>query len=159
MAYCTEDSLLIEGLPLSTVVNPQKYIDLAADEMNIILGQVYNIPIVYDDTPDNLQTKLFLKQVNSWLASGRMIIAATASNESTQLSAYGRQLVNGALKALNDLVGGGGSLPGVQFSAIYLSVTDRVLQFQQDETSHVIDFENRFYGPGGFTASKRRFPW
>lgn len=158
MAYCVEADLLLEGLPLGN--NPgdlmkPKYIEAAADEMDIILGQIYAIPIVYPDTPQNRLTGKFLKQVNSWLATGRIIIAFTITREDQQLNAYGRQLVNGALKALNDLVAGLGSLPGVEFSNQYEDSRSRILTYQLNPTSLVEDFEQVVFGVNGFTARSR----
>jgi hypothetical protein len=156
MAYCVEGDLLLEALPHNTVLSNQKYIDAAADEIDIILGDRYVTPIHTDELPANRTTKLFLKQCNAQLASGRIIIAVSLTREAESLHAYGRQLINMTLAALKDVGTGGGSLPGAILSGTADVLENRVLSANVDPTSRVLDFEQSMY-PGGFSARGRRW--
>ena len=119
----------------------------------MILGSRYETPVVVDPVPANRRTTLFLKQCNAQIASGRMIIALTLTREADNLHAAARQMINGALAALNQLVAGNGYLPGAILSGTSDATLNKVAIGQRDKTSSVEDYEDVVYG-GQFTAKK-----
>jgi hypothetical protein len=156
-AYCTVDDLMLEALPMNTVISKQKYIDASADEIDIILGDRYVTPIHTDDVPANRRTKLFLKQCNAQLASGRIIIAVTLTREMDSLHAVGRQMINMTLAALQKIAGGEGELPGAGTNPTADVLENKILVAQVDGSSRVLDYEDVMFGRGGFSARNR--PW
>lgn len=102
MAYCEVIDLLIGDLPTSAALNPQKYVNDAADEIDSKIGFVYTTPIpigITDLTPRPVV--LLLKRLNAHLATGRMILAATIIAEDQQLNAYGKTLVGECITTIN----------------------------------------------------------
>ena len=92
MTYCEVVDLLIGDIPTSAKLDPQKYVNDAADEIDSKIGFVYTTPIpVFDPTPRPVV--LLLKRLNAHLATGRMILAATILMEDKILNAYGKTLV------------------------------------------------------------------
>jgi len=156
VAYCVEADLLLEGLPVNTVVDTQKYIDSAADEIDIILGDTYITPIEVVDIPENRRTKLFLQQCNAQIASGRIIIAVTLTREADNLHAAARQMINMALAALNQIVSGQGVLPGATINPAADMYFVQILASNTDPTSRVDDFY-KVASPNGFTAKPTRW--
>jgi hypothetical protein len=117
-AYCTETDLLISGnLPVPTGFNKVKYVQDAADEINMRLGQRYTTPIVFATVEQQEAygaTLLLLKQLNVHLATGRLIMALDARGENEALHAYGAELVRGALELIREILDGKITLEGVR---------------------------------------------
>lgn len=97
MAYCEVTDLLIGDIPTSVALDPAKYVADAADEIDSKIGFVYETPVVSTQRP----VTLLLKRINSHLASGRLILAATIPAEMAELNSYGSNLVNDAMLALD----------------------------------------------------------
>ena len=105
--YCAVGDLLIGNIPTPVYVDKQKYVDDAADEIDSYLGARYVTPIVLEPTlPAQRPSALMLKRINAHLASGRLILAAAAGGEDTELHAYGASLVREALAGLMQLASG-----------------------------------------------------
>lgn len=108
MAYCEVKDLLIGDIPTGGGLDPVKYVNDAADEIDSKIGFVYVTPITSIVRP----VVLLLKRINAHLASGRMILAATISAEGDQLNAYGQSLVADSMLAIEAIASGEILLPG-----------------------------------------------
>lgn len=115
MPYSEVGDMLLGDIPKSSDADAQKYVNDAADEIDSKLGLRYQTPIVVDDSPAHRATELLLKRINNWLASGRYIMAKSASSSMTDINTYGLQLIKDATMALDAIVSGDVTLPGVTF--------------------------------------------
>jgi hypothetical protein len=95
--YCKENELLtgdmagIEGLR-------QRFVNLAADEMDSFIGFAYLLPLPIESMP--VHEQLILKNINVKLATGRLIMAQAVGSEDTSTHAYGQSLVDEAIRDL-----------------------------------------------------------
>lgn len=111
--YCETADLLLGNVPVPATAG--KYVQDAADEMDSRLGLLYVTPIVLDESdPRTRPAALLLKRINSWLASGRLIMALDAGGEDDQLHKYAERLVSEALLALKMIVEREIVLPGAE---------------------------------------------
>lgn len=108
-AYCTDGDLLLSGnLPVPAGFDKMKFVQDAADEINVAIGSLYKTPVVFATAEDQelyADTITFLKQLNARLATGRLIMALDASGQNQQLHAYGLFLlkeVKGFLQEIKD---------------------------------------------------------
>lgn len=114
MAYCTVADLLIGDITTSTALNPDKYVNDAADEIDSKIGFRYATPVpISGADPAPRPVILLLKRINAHLASGRLILAATISANQEELNAYGQSLVNDAQLAIQQIAEGELILIGV----------------------------------------------
>lgn len=106
--YCEEKDLLVGvDIPLPAYVDKAQVVRDAADEIDSMIGFLYKTPIDISGSANVEKyrpTVLLLKRINRFLASGRLVLAAAASGEESQLHAYGADLVNQALTTLNMIV-------------------------------------------------------
>ena len=109
MSYCAVVDLLIGDITPSAALDPAKYVNDAADEIDSKIGFRYATPVAVTAPRPVL---LLLKRLNSHLASGRLILAATISGSSEQLNAYGADLVTSAQVTLEAIAAGEMYLPG-----------------------------------------------
>ena len=146
MAYCTVADLLIGDIPTSAALDPVKYVNDAADEIDSKIGFVYETPI-----PNTVPRPvvLLLKRLNSHLASGRLILAATISVEDVRLNAYGQSLVDEVELALQKIVGGELLLAGADINTDIPQAeqTPSVLYANKDAESAVDAFYDRVVNP------------
>jgi phage gp36-like protein len=148
LAYCTVEDLLIGDIPTSTELDPQKYVNDAADEIDSKIGFRYATPIsVVAPTPRPVV--LLLKRLNSHLASGRLIMAATILQEDTALNAYGKALVDEAMQTIDAIGLGKVVIAGIETAdpAIAPVYKSRVLIANVDATSQVEDFYSKVLNP------------
>lgn len=108
MPYSKPENLLIGDIILPGSVDKSRWVQDASDEMDALLGWVYDLPLrkvgeVVDPSPtaENWKTlplhqQLLLTQINNKLASGRLIMAIAMAGEDQQLHAYGLDLVRQA---------------------------------------------------------------
>lgn len=111
-AYCDVVDLLLGDISTSALLDPQKYVNDASDEIDSKIGFVYITPVSIN-APTPRPVVLLLKRICSHLASGRLIMAATLSVEGDKLHAYGESLVTGAQMAITEIVKGNIVLSGV----------------------------------------------
>jgi hypothetical protein len=105
--YSASTDLLTGNIPLPAALNAAKFVSDAADEIDSIIGFVYQTPIdVTITSVVDRPARLLLKRISNWLASGRLILAVDSGGEDTTLHAYGLKLVNDALMALNAIAAG-----------------------------------------------------
>lgn len=114
MAYCMVADLLLGNIPTPAYIDKQKSVDAAAEEMDSYLAMQYVTPISQQiiDNPVNRRTMLVLKRINAHLATGRIITAAAAGAEDSEIHAYGKMMLDQALSALAQLATGTPSLDG-----------------------------------------------
>lgn len=116
MAYAAVGDLLTGGIPTPAYLSTQKYVDDAADEIDSHIGLMYATPIDVTDVETNpvvRPVRLLLKRINTYLATGRLIMAATSNGEDDNLHAYGLSLVQEATAALKAISSGEIVLTGV----------------------------------------------
>ena len=148
MAYCEIIDLMIGDLPTSAALDPQKYVNDAADEIDSKIGFVYTTPIphnITDATPRPVV--LLLKRINAHLATGRMILAATLLAEDKQLNAYGQALVNDSEIAISQIAAGQMILDGVLRSGLKAVVAHTPMILNKDSESSVDAFYDRVVNP------------
>lgn len=109
-AYCAITDLLVGDLVLGSDVDPQKFVDAAADEINARLGHVYVVPFTFSALA--LHSQLTLKRINAHLATGRLIMAVAAGGENVALHAYGASMVKSAEDDIYMILSGGYLLTG-----------------------------------------------
>ena len=109
MSYCTTADLLLGDISTSTALDPAKYVNDAADEIDSKIGFRYQTPVANTAPRPVL---LLLKRLNAHLATGRLILAATISANQEELNAYGASLVNDAMLTLTAIAEGEMPLPG-----------------------------------------------
>lgn len=112
MAYCETADLLL-GNVVSKPADQDRFVNDAADEIDSRIGFMYATPIVVGESAEQRPVKMLLKKINSWLASGRLIMALDAGGEDDQIHQYGLYLVSEAQKVLESITSGEIVLPGV----------------------------------------------
>lgn len=155
MAYCNSTDLLAYSgnIPAPSYLNPQKFVDDAADEIDSKIGFVYQTPIDVTDVPENpvvRPARLLLKRLNVNLATGRMLLAADASGEGSQLHAYGWSLIREVNAAVNNLIDGDIVLEGAPLVAPGALNNNIPLIYNKDAESNVEAFYDRVANPGYF---------
>ncbi len=104
MAYSTVDDLLLGNIPLGATFSREKFVDDAADEIDSRIGKRYVTPIdVSDSSLVARHSRLLLKRINNFLATGRLILAIASPGEDDSLHAYGLHLVQEAQAALTQI--------------------------------------------------------
>lgn len=115
MPYSEVADLLLGDITVGANLDPQKYVDEAALEIDSKLSQVYILPLEADD-PDYPSIPQFtidnLKKISNWLATGRILLAINATSGDDTENRYGLMLVRDAqaeldayASGLSDLVG------------------------------------------------------
>ncbi len=155
--YCELADLLMGNIPVPS--DAQKYIDQAADEIDSKIGMKYATPVVVDSSPESRPTTLLLKRINTWLATGRMILARDAGGEDDQLHQYGLYLVNEATAALNAIVDGSVTLPGATPVTPDDNLSSAPIISNVDNTSAVESFGEVFGNPASQALTAPRYPW
>ena len=112
--YCTTEDLQLGSVPVPSNGDAEKYIALAADEIDSVIGMRYAVPVEVDQSSAvQRPVGLLLKKINAWLASGRLVMAADASGADDQIQQYGKYLVEEALIPLRQIADGTIVLPGI----------------------------------------------
>lgn len=95
--YCKPEDLLLGDLGGVEDMS-QRYIDLAANEMDSMIGYVYILPLPFTGLPVHQQ--LILTNIALKLASGRLILAQAVGSEDSAVHAYGKSLIDEAMRDL-----------------------------------------------------------
>lgn len=120
--YSLVTDLLTGNIPVSPVM-AQKYVNDAADEIDSVIGTVYVTPVdmkpTSSETPPSTGTvtrpsRLLLKRIANFLASGRLMLATSAGGEDDQLHSYAKYLVDTALATLMQIASGSIALDGAE---------------------------------------------
>jgi hypothetical protein len=111
--YAVVSDLYKGDLPLPAFAGDgTMYITRAADEMDTVLGQLYETPILLVDTPANRPALLWLKTCCSFIASGRLVLDLALNTEDTSLHAYGLSMLKQGLEMLKAIASGAASIAG-----------------------------------------------
>lgn len=112
-AYSSTEDLLKGDLPLpGRHGDGSQAIKNAAEDIDIQLGHKYVTPIVIPDEPKFRTSRLLLKKINNYIASGRLLLDMTALGEDAELHAYGKSLLDEGKALLAQLASGAALLPG-----------------------------------------------
>lgn len=159
MAYCAVADLLIGDVRTSVALDPQKYVNDAADEIDSKIGFVYETPIPVDAASTTPRpVVLLLKRINAHLASGRMILAATIAAEDQQLNAYGASLVAESELAIAQIASGEIILDGVTPGTGSIPLSAKPAISNTDSESIVDAFYDRIVNPN-YTFLSPTYPF
>lgn len=158
--YCTVDELLVEdgAMTISAKFDKQKFVNVAADEINGKLGYLYKLPLTPDPsiTDDEgvaltaipaYQANL-IKTVNVKMASGRIFMTLKGSGDSDRQHQWGWQLCQEAEDLLNKLANGEiliDALPKPDGSTGVPESTRGMTIVNEDSTSMRAAFENTVF--------------
>lgn len=148
VAYSATTDLLTGDIPLPSYISAQKFVDDAADEIDSKIGFLYATPVDLNAAGVLEPVKKLLKRINNFLASGRLLMVLTASQEDDRLHAYAYSLVVEANAALLSIAAGEIplGLPPVEGGPTEAPATVPLL-FNQDEESAVEAFYDRVANP------------
>ena len=152
MAYSEVGDLLLGDMEINPLLDQQKFVDGAAEEMDAKLGWVYALPLRGPGVDPATETSwldlpthqvLLLKQINNKLASGRLILTLAIASEGSTLHAYGWQLIREANAELLLLSNGTVDLDAEPLDPVVAS-GDPLMPavFNHDEESLFAGFEN-----------------
>lgn len=113
MPYSAVEDMLIGQTALPKGLDPQKYVDDAADEIDSAIGFIYLTPVDMSDTSPVIRpVRLLLKRLNNHLATGRFITAISSNSQRTDLQPYGASLIREVLAVLQQIQNGELALTG-----------------------------------------------
>lgn len=116
-SYCADSELspYLGDVEPPRDVTLKDWADMAADEMDSLLGQYYTLPIELSEAnPTQRADKLLLKKINAMLAAGRLITSMAVGGEGSTVHAYGNQLISDASKELARIAAGRTKLEGAE---------------------------------------------
>lgn len=157
MAYSSPSDLLTGDLKLPDYLSAQKFVDDAADEIDSRIGFLYATPVnvaALKADPKLRPIALLLKRINTFIASGRLIMATDVSGEAGRVHNYGLTLVRDANLALDSIVSGKTVLnipPADPESDPLLSSP---AQYNKDPESNVDAFYDRLANPLPFATAE-----
>lgn len=105
-ASTTDMDQILGELPVSSGMDKQVFLDIAAAEMHTYMIGFYEVPV---NIPSSVATATsgvssnILKSINQDLASGRLILALDTTGENATLHSYGEWLVTSSIKKLEDI--------------------------------------------------------
>lgn len=113
MPYSEVEDMLLGQTALPKGLDPQKYVDDAADEIDSAIGFTYVTPVDMSDTSPVIRpVRLLLKRLNNHLATGRFITAISSNSQRTDLQPYGASLIREVLLVLQQIQNGDLTLTG-----------------------------------------------
>lgn len=111
--YAELEDLLIGDVPTPAYVNPQKFLNDAADEIDSKIGFRYDTPLDVQPTSSLARpARLLIKRLTAHLASGRLLLSVDTSGEETTIHAYGLYLIQECEAALAMIANGQVTLEG-----------------------------------------------
>lgn len=149
--YSSPEDLLLGNIPLRDDATQLKYCSDATDEIDSTIGFLYETPVDMTDDPGTVArpSRLLLKRINNFIASGRLILAYAAGTEDDNLNAYAQYLLGQARDALMKIASGDIVLQG----AVTIGdgsenpVSSGPLFFNLDPESNVEAFYDRIVNP------------
>jgi hypothetical protein len=150
MTYSAVADLLLGNVPLPTTLDPAKFVQDAADEIDSRIGFVYvtPIPVASMSAPSERPTALLLKRISNWLASGRLILALDAGGEDYAVHAYGLKLVKDASEAIDAIC----SLQVILEGAMRLDGTEPLTGHKARPLIHNLDPQSQVEAFYAYTA-------
>lgn len=140
-SYAEKTDLRLGNIPLPADSVTTRALQQAADEINSALGMRYVTPIVATGPTAQAVTPL-IKNINVWLATGRLIEELTASTEDAQVHAYARSMITEAQAVIKLIVTGELVLDGVPPISTGATSGTGPMLVNQDAASNV----DVFYG-------------
>ena len=142
MAYCQITDLLLGDMPVGTT-NKQTFVDSAADEIDSVIGYRYQTPVdVTGGSPVSRPSKLCLKNINVWLATGRLVIAQAVGGEDNKLQEYGAYYLRTAMEWLQKIVDGSILIQGAPLAPGAADFSDGPVISNEDSVAMVGAFYN-----------------
>lgn len=155
MSYSSTTDLLTGNIPTPGYLDPQKFVDDAADEIDSKIGFVYETPIDVTDTSAVVRpARLLLKRINNFLATGRLLMAAAASAEDSALHAYARNMVDSATEALDAIFDGSILLEGAVLINPPSDTVHRGPEWFNPDTESAVDAFYDHLVPTNFSGSR-----
>ena len=105
--YSAEGDLLLGNIPLPAYASAEKYITDAQNEIDSVVGFIYETPLDVSESSAMVKpARLLIKRISNWLATGRIVLAIAAASERQELNAYGANLVKQAETLLQQIGNG-----------------------------------------------------
>lgn len=147
MAYAVLGDLSWGG-NMTAPTDATHWLDAGADEIDSKIGFVYATPVVLSEAiPAQRPGALLLKKINSWLAMGRAILAASTGNSDDQLHQLGEYYVREALAALDAIASGQITLVGAELVNEQEDQSTGPMIANLEEDSLVETFDSVFGNP------------
>lgn len=140
MAYSAVTDLLIGDTRIDGVIDALAYVNAAADEIDAQIGNIYVTPVSIDDSPVNRPSLLLLKQINNYLATGRILLTLSRTAEDKKLDSLGSYYVKFALDALSKLADGEVTLFGATRSTNDTGPTYTGPRTVNDDPESLVDY-------------------
>lgn len=148
VAYSSTNDLLTGNVPTPVSLDPQKFVDDAANEIDSKIGFIYETPVDMSLTsPVSRPAMLLIQRISNFLASGRLLLAASAGQEDSQVHAYGWQLVKDATASLDAIAKGEIPLDGAPKLPVADQKVTAPLISNKDAESNVDAFYDRIANP------------
>lgn len=142
-------------LALAPGVSIDSAIEAAAMEMDGLLGDRYNVPIIVSpNIAEQKTTAYWLQSVNAMLCAGRLLLSAASDDSHEETNSYGRYLVTTALAQIKLVTDGKRNLPGAVETPEEASSNAGPIIHNGDAYSQVDLYYDNFV-PDGFAAGRR----
>lgn len=143
--YCGIEDLLLGEMPLSSAIDPARFVADSADEIDVRIGRIYTTPV--DVSTLEPTAKLTLKIANARLASGRLLMAQAQAAQDDSLNAYGMYLINEAEATIESIESNRLPLDGAETRDDIIDTPAPTIR-NHDATSPVEAFYDEFLGGG-----------
>lgn len=144
----------IGPIPLPVGITADGILEAAANEMDGLLGQRYNVPItVSPNVSDQKPTAYWLQSINSMLGAGRFLVSAAAPGSQDATHNYGKMLIQTAMNQINLVVTGKRILVGAVETPTEAAADAGPIIINQDAYSQVDVFYDNFV-PDGFAPGR-----
>lgn len=151
--YSNSEDLLTGNIPLPAYVDVDKTLQDTADEIDSHIGFLYKTPIdITEQSTVVRPARLLLKRISTHIASGRIMMAAAASDD--EVHKYGAYLLRQGLDALKQIVAGKIVLEGAELIDADESVAHAPLIGNLDEESQVEAFYEHMRTPTTFGTAR-----
>jgi hypothetical protein len=115
MPYSEPEDMLLGQFTLPSNMPAQKFVQDAADEIDMKIGFVYATPVVAADGETLPRpVSLLLKRINVYISTARAIMAAAGPSGGDEVNAYARSLLADAHAALDAVSDGRTVLEGAE---------------------------------------------
>lgn len=122
----------------------------AAEDIDIQIGHIYVTPVTVNSDVKYNRTRVLLKKMNNYIASGRLILDMAAPAEDDQLHAYGLSLLREGQELLRQVRDGAIPLEGATvIDGDDSAAPVRAIILNEDPSSLVESFYRRTNGQVG----------
>lgn len=159
MVYCETSDMKHGNVPIASYIDPQEYVNDAADEIDSYIGTVYVTPVpVTEESTTSRPARLLLKRINAHLATGRMLQALDAAGQDDRLHAYATSLIRESLAALRAIAGMELILEGANRIESQTELVTAPIIANKDPESNVESFYDRIAMSGSVGGLAEPFP-